>query len=630
MVLVTAPSHSQYPPPPGTWLPPSEAEVKAISSDGQSVESSDVRRAPLTITECLREMCQIPGDIFFVAAEDNGKAICFSTPVGSKQLDCTQFFDQGAFVKEVARVKTGISSTLERRSSHRLDHANLSVLGDDQSFNSSRSDGTPSSTSKRSRARARDQCQYTNPYIDDENSRPGKRVRTHSSQRGPQGQGRMSMASNMSRKAIKVGDSEAIYAFYDYTFRRCQQLACKLIGKAWIKAILPKKQASNPYTEGDKTRPDWWPETYCNIGDRKPIYLRHKEPDHLIMGERIYLLCHILRMLIEPEESQNQAIRVSGLNLDRLEEITLECLTALSGKEESPKNKHRKSLLRSMFKVARLEARFRNCEMDGETEIFVTVASNGKAPRGGRTLDADADADDDDDDDDDDEDYDDNYDEYNRKYTPASSGPPSVEPHGLPLMPQAQTYGQGGPAHYSGNSFTGNDLVHASHASHQRYNSEFHERSGYIEAPSVGSHAPSYSHGLPELCPTPQAENSKRSSVFNSPSDYGSPATSVVYSHWQNPPSHPSQYSFQPQLPSTQVFNGQMTRAPSYATSTVDGLPPPTTDLHHSDLFASGIVGPSVVSHPPPYHHQSFTMEGAPSAEAVPRTEAEHTHLVPH
>lgn len=65
------------------------------------------------MTKCLRDICQIPGEFFFVAAEDNGKTVCFSTPGGgSKQLDCAQFFDNEAFIKEVARVQMGTSTSI--------------------------------------------------------------------------------------------------------------------------------------------------------------------------------------------------------------------------------------------------------------------------------------------------------------------------------------------------------------------------------------------------------------------------------------------------------------------------------------------------------------------------------------
>lgn len=79
--------------------------------------------------------------------------------------------------------------------------------------------------------------------------------------------------------------------------------------------------------------------------------------------ERVFLLCHILRMLVEPEDTQHPAIRRAGLNLNILEEHTFESLSTWFGSKEAPKNKGKKSLLVEMFKVARQEARFRSREI---------------------------------------------------------------------------------------------------------------------------------------------------------------------------------------------------------------------------------------------------------------------------
>jgi hypothetical protein len=80
------------------------------------------------------------------------------------------------------------------------------------------------------------------------------------------------------RKGIKIGDSEATWQFYDQRFRNCQQTACKLIAKAWVKAVEPKKQSNHPYTGSDEKAPDWWPKPWGPSRDEK---VRHKEPDHL-------------------------------------------------------------------------------------------------------------------------------------------------------------------------------------------------------------------------------------------------------------------------------------------------------------------------------------------------------------
>jgi hypothetical protein len=69
-----------------------------------------------------------------------------------------------------------------------------------------------------------------------------------------------------------------VYDFYEQRFKSCQQSACKLIAKAWVKVLAPKKQSTHPYTGSDERAPDWWPKPW---GVSKEERVRHKEPDHL-------------------------------------------------------------------------------------------------------------------------------------------------------------------------------------------------------------------------------------------------------------------------------------------------------------------------------------------------------------
>lgn len=79
-------------------------------------------------------------------------------------------------------------------------------------------------------------------------------------------------------RAITVGDSDEVWKAYDERFKSIQQSACKLIAKAWVKAVEPKKQSTHPYTGSDEKAPDWWPKPW---GPNKEQRVRHKEPDHL-------------------------------------------------------------------------------------------------------------------------------------------------------------------------------------------------------------------------------------------------------------------------------------------------------------------------------------------------------------
>lgn len=79
-----------------------------------------------------------------------------------------------------------------------------------------------------------------------------------------------------------IGDDEEVEKFYYQRFRDMQQAACKVMGKAFVKLVEPKKQTHFPYTKGDEQAPPWWP---SRNGSNKSV--RHKEPDHLLKpGEK--------------------------------------------------------------------------------------------------------------------------------------------------------------------------------------------------------------------------------------------------------------------------------------------------------------------------------------------------------
>ena len=81
---------------------------------------------------------------------------------------------------------------------------------------------------------------------------------------------------------LRIGDSAKVEKFYACRFKDMHQLSCKVIGKAFVKLVEPKKQSHYPYTKGDSKAPPWWPPT---TGDDN-VRVRHKEPDHLLKPGR--------------------------------------------------------------------------------------------------------------------------------------------------------------------------------------------------------------------------------------------------------------------------------------------------------------------------------------------------------
>ena len=81
---------------------------------------------------------------------------------------------------------------------------------------------------------------------------------------------------------LRIGDSAEVEKFYACRFKDMQQSSCKVMGKAFVKLVEPKKQTHHPYTKGDGKAPPWWPPT---TGDDN-VKVRHKEPDHLLKPGR--------------------------------------------------------------------------------------------------------------------------------------------------------------------------------------------------------------------------------------------------------------------------------------------------------------------------------------------------------
>lgn len=86
--------------------------------------------------------------------------------------------------------------------------------------------------------------------------------------------------------------------------RELQQLPCKAISKALIRLIEPKKQSKHPYKRGESSRPPWWPMT-----------IRHVEPDHLNMKERLTLMVELVLRSCPSVSAMSEVVnRVTDLN----------------------------------------------------------------------------------------------------------------------------------------------------------------------------------------------------------------------------------------------------------------------------------------------------------------------------
>ena len=86
---------------------------------------------------------------------------------------------------------------------------------------------------------------------------------------------------------LTISNEKEVEQFYNVRFKDMQQSSCKVMGKAFVKLVEPKKQTHHPYTKGDAKAPPWWPK---GTGDNN---VRHKEPDHLLRPGKS-ILAHVL------------------------------------------------------------------------------------------------------------------------------------------------------------------------------------------------------------------------------------------------------------------------------------------------------------------------------------------------
>ena len=89
------------------------------------------------------------------------------------------------------------------------------------------------------------------------------------------------MRSNQ-KALISIRNKDFLQRYYEKVFQNLQQTNCRVLAKAYVKLVEPRKQVNYPYNgrkivagrtqqlEPDETKPPWWPSG-----------VSHREPDHL-------------------------------------------------------------------------------------------------------------------------------------------------------------------------------------------------------------------------------------------------------------------------------------------------------------------------------------------------------------
>ncbi|KAJ5769599.1 hypothetical protein N7520_004158 [Penicillium odoratum] len=110
---------------------------------------------------------------------------------------------------------------------------------------------------------------------------PPQWSRSPQNQRGQLWTEEISMASPQ-KALINIRDKDFLRRYYEKVFQNLQQTNCRVLAKAYIKLVEPRKQVNYPYNgrkivdgrtqqlNPEETKPPWWPSG-----------VSHREPDHL-------------------------------------------------------------------------------------------------------------------------------------------------------------------------------------------------------------------------------------------------------------------------------------------------------------------------------------------------------------
>ncbi|KAI2464180.1 hypothetical protein F4781DRAFT_425754 [Annulohypoxylon bovei var. microspora] len=418
-------------------------------------------------------------------------------------------------------------------------------------------------------------------------------------------------SSSSLRRKIEIRDERAVWQFYEERFKSIQQNACKLLAKAWVKTVEPKKQSTHPYTGSDEKAPDWWPKPW---GPGVEHRVRHKEPDHLYKRERIHLLVHILRLIVEPPSNQHPSVQRLYLNVAKLEDITTEALSSFFADKDNPGNVAKRPYLKEIFRVAQNEERYKDGQIDGTT--IVHVMPNDRVGQGYVS---------------DTEDVSPGREDGEHNPTPnSSSASPQRISVSQTLMTQAHSSEPSPTTQMSGDAFVGDMPVRGTPYSQPVLGSEMTaERQTFVDAPTIPNQAPLHpttNISLHDMYTNPH-DSSRRSSIFTSPSEYTNPTTSTIYQvnqQWQTSsaaPSNSSVYTFPQQSgnahqPFVSHAGVPMPQGQQFLGAPFDGLPRVSHDAQHGGMIRA-LPQPgysSYMSHEPGHLSASGT-----KAESLPR-----------
>ncbi|GAB1320249.1 hypothetical protein MFIFM68171_10459 [Madurella fahalii] len=313
--------------------------TEQVPDDGSLLVAEPARDSPpSTVARALREQCHIDYENFFLAVSlKNGQVVYFSGPQPLAEDEIRSMFRRDKFLQYQPT-----DSNLGDNSYHMETPQSGHYADNRSNRGTAHFENRSSATSRR---RRRQGGSALRRELDDD----------------------VPPVVTPPKRPLRIGDSKAVWDFYDHRFRCIQQTTCKHIGKAFVKAIAPRKQATHPYTKGDATAPGWWPKPW---GPGEKDKVRHVEPDHQLKPERVHLLVHILKLVVEPHEKQHPDIQKVDVNVAKLECITMEQLSTWFA-DRNTNNARKKPILQEIFKVAKMEEKYKRNEIDANTQVYV-------------------------------------------------------------------------------------------------------------------------------------------------------------------------------------------------------------------------------------------------------------------
>ena len=79
--------------------------------------------------------------------------------------------------------------------------------------------------------------------------------------------------------------------------------------------------------------------------------------------ERVYILKYMLRMIIQPEVRSPSIQKLGVLDMDRFETVAMDSLSSWFVDPKKPRNAKKKPILKEIFRVAKMEERYRKNEI---------------------------------------------------------------------------------------------------------------------------------------------------------------------------------------------------------------------------------------------------------------------------